>query len=265
LGNSPTAFAEAEALSTAFSALVFAAHLLCRLPLQDFGYNHGTVCLTWLFVRTCFHRMKNLLAAAPLHVSGLLALLVACEALGASVRSPSIRADGRFQIQFDAVPGSYAILFRGTSVTTIQNAVALSQTATGLITLIDPEPTPGSSNRFYRVQWVPLDLPRDVDGDGIFHFVTPSRPSAAEYTSGDAEGSGRLDLLAHFLEELARQLVRDTAHQARREARDGSHDVHVGGPGQVGPAVRVREPLRPDAPVDEGDRVVRRSNEEDRR
>ncbi len=129
----------------------------------------------------------------------LISFLVPLAALGADVRSALIGADGKFQLQFDAVPGNYAILLRGGSVAAIQNAVAFSQAATGAITLIDPELVSSSSNRFYKIQWVPLDLPRDMDGDGmsdVFELNYPSilNPLSLADRDLDPDADGRSNL-----------------------------------------------------------------------
>jgi hypothetical protein len=127
----------------------------------------------------------------------LLAATIAATAVDANeVRNPNIAANGTFMLQFGGVQGRYAILVRGSAVTAIEQAVALTQDTSESVTLADPNPAGDSPARFYRVQWVPVELPRDVDGDGmsdVFELKYPAilSPLDARDRDLDPDGDGR--------------------------------------------------------------------------
>ena len=75
--------------------------------------------------------------------------------------------------------------------------------------------------------------PLTVIETGITHGSLPLRVAAGVYTAQAI----RFDLLADRVEERRGQLLRDAAHQPRREARDRADDVDVGRPREIGRAV----------------------------
>jgi len=99
-----------------------------------------------------------------------------------------------------AAPGSYAVLYRGTTVTNITTPVALAFAGgfgSGVFNDIVPLAPPGTV--FYRVRQVPSSAPLDLDGDGIDDlyelghraFLNPLNPADAAL---DFDGDGLSNL-----------------------------------------------------------------------
>ncbi|HAB17776.1 MAG TPA: hypothetical protein DCE44_15150 [Verrucomicrobiales bacterium] len=85
--------------------------------------------------------------------------------------------DGRPFLRHPADAGSYYILYRGDTVAAIRLATDMALGVAGTGQLNDRDPVNGIAARFYRIEQVPLNSPKDSDNDGINDVYELQHPS----------------------------------------------------------------------------------------
>lgn len=128
-------------------------------------------------------------------------LLVAGVADAAEPRISDIRVDpdGRARVTIAADTNSYYVLYRGETVTDIRLVSQLGLGAAVSVQLVDSQAPAPATARFYRVEQIPLNQPKDSDGDGVDDVYELQRrefldPLARMDPAQDTDGDGVSDL-----------------------------------------------------------------------
>lgn len=111
------------------------------------------------------------------------------------ITSIGLLPDNRVRIGYDPAPGFYQILQRGEAVDNIGGVVALRLSGGAEDAFEDALALSGSARRFYRIRFIPLGNPLDVDGDGMDDVYELERPGLLDPrnsadASADPDGNG---------------------------------------------------------------------------
>jgi alpha-tubulin suppressor-like RCC1 family protein len=141
--------------------------------------------------------------AAFLLLIGILSLQVST-LLAVSITGFELGAGQTVRIRTPVAAGSYFILLRGGDLTTVNEPAALGMNPLTShpeeVELVDGPSALPIAARFYRVEQVPLDTPRDTDGDGMddvfeLRYSPTLNPLDPRDAGGDPDGDGVTSLV----------------------------------------------------------------------
>ncbi len=147
-----------------------------------------------------WRRINQIFCTSWLLVLGLLfGIAVPIQAVNPRISGIVLESDGRARVNIAADTNAYYILFRGDVVTDIRTPSQLELGVTGDLQLKDAQPGASAVARFYRVERVPLNAPKDSDGDGIddvyeLQHRTYLNPLIKLNPAQDTDGDGVTDL-----------------------------------------------------------------------